>query len=122
MIAVGLILLAAAAAATSILIVQNPHSVVVVHVLGRVWTGHLYWVMVAGVVITAVGALGLAAIGKAGLRMRNARRERNLFAAENERIADARDRAYRSIRRRRAARDLAGGTTGQAGESGQAPG
>lgn len=101
------------------MIVQNTHSVVEVHALGRVWTGHLYWVMVAGVVIAAVAALGLAAMGKAGMRMRDARRESRLFAAENERIADARDRAYRPIRRRRAARDL----TGRAGsKSGPAPG
>jgi len=122
MIAVGLILLAASAASASLLIAQNTRSVVEVHLLGRVWTGHLYWIVVAGIVITVVGLLGMAVIGKAFVGIRNARRERRRFAAENERIADARDRVYRPIRRRRVARDLAGGSSGHTQGPGARPG
>jgi hypothetical protein len=109
-IAVGLVLFGVATAAASILIAQNAQTVVEVHALGQAWTGHLYWVLVAGIVIAAVAALGIAAINLAGARIRLARRERGLFAAENERIADARDGIGHA---RRSARP---------GESGPAPG
>jgi uncharacterized protein (DUF2062 family) len=105
-----LVLFGAATAAASILIAQNAQTVVEVHVLGHAWTGQLYGVLVAGIVIGVVAALGIAAINRAGARIRWARRERGLFAAENERIADARDGIGRA---RRPARP---------GESGPAPG
>ncbi len=118
MIAVGLILLAAAAVAASVLIAQNAHSVIEIHAFGRVWDVHLYWVVVAGMVIAAVAALGVAAISRGGLRLRRVRRERGLFAAENERIADSRD----GLRFPTARPRITGEAHGRAGDSGAAPG
>jgi hypothetical protein len=58
MVVIGLILFAAAAAAAIIGIVQNRNLVVDVHALGQTWSVHVYWVLVAGLVIALVGLLG----------------------------------------------------------------
>ena len=48
----GLLLLAVAAAAAVVVIAQNQSAMVDVHALGYTWHVHLYWVLVAGLVIT----------------------------------------------------------------------
>jgi hypothetical protein len=85
---VGLILFAAAVASAVILIVQNRDSVPQVHALGRDWTGHLYWVLVAGLIIALVGVLGLAILRYGTTRARRLRRQRAALVAENERLSD----------------------------------
>jgi uncharacterized integral membrane protein len=79
---VGLILCATAVASAVILIVQNRGSVVAVHALGHTWTGHVYWLLLAGLLIVLVGVLGLALLR--GARARQLRRQRAALATGKE--------------------------------------
>jgi hypothetical protein len=81
---VGVILFAAAVVSAVILIVQNRGSVVPVHVLGHTWTGHLYWLLLVGLIIALVGVLGLALLRGGAARARRLRRQRAALATENE--------------------------------------
>jgi hypothetical protein len=85
---VGLIVFAAAVASAVILIVQNRGSVVGVHALGHTWTGHLYWVLVAGLIIALVGVVGLAILRGGAARARRLRRQRAALLAENKRLSE----------------------------------
>jgi hypothetical protein len=85
---IGLVVLAAAVGSTVILIVQNRGSVVGVHALGHSWTGHLYWVLVAGLVIAVVGVVGLAILRAGAARSRRLRRQRAALLAENKRLSE----------------------------------
>jgi protein-S-isoprenylcysteine O-methyltransferase Ste14 len=85
MVVVGLVVLGVAVVAAVILIGQNG-AVVPVHALGGVWTGHLYWVLVAGMVLMAVAMFGLWLMKAAGNRAWRLRRERRALAAENRRL------------------------------------
>jgi len=85
---IGLIVLAAAVGWAVILIVQNRGSVVGVHALGYTWTGHLYWVLVAGLIIALVGVVGLAILRRGAARARRLGRQRAGLLAENERLIE----------------------------------
>jgi hypothetical protein len=87
-IIVGLVLLAAAVAAAVILIVQNRASMVHLNALGHTWSCHLYWVLVAGLIIALVGVLGVAVIRGGVIRARRRRRERAQVIAENTRPSE----------------------------------
>jgi hypothetical protein len=85
---IGLLLLAAAVAAAAIFIVQNRSTTLDIHGLGNTWHVHLYWVLVAGMVIALVALVGFRAMtGGAGRAVRQ-RRERRGLVRENERLAD----------------------------------
>jgi hypothetical protein len=85
---IGLIVLAAAVGSAVILIVQNRGSVVGVHALGYTWIGHLYWVLVAGLIIALVGVVGLAILRRGAARSRRMRRQRAALLARNERLIE----------------------------------
>jgi membrane protein implicated in regulation of membrane protease activity len=87
-IILGVVLLVAAAAATVIVIVQNRGSVVDVHVLGQTWSGHVYWVLVAGLIIAVAALLGLAVMRVGVSRARRQRRERAELIAENQWLSE----------------------------------
>jgi hypothetical protein len=87
-IIVGLILLAAAVAAAVVLVVQNRAGTVHVHALGQTWSGHLYWVLAAGLIIALAGLLGVA-ITRGGItRARRRHRERAQLLADNKRLSE----------------------------------
>jgi membrane protein implicated in regulation of membrane protease activity len=95
MIIIGLLLLAAAVAAAVVLIAQNHAALVDVHALGNTWQVHLYWVLVAGMVVVAVALLGLRAASLGAGRTRRLRRERAVLVREraglvqeNERLSE----------------------------------
>ena len=79
---------AAAVASAVILILQNRGSVVGVHALGHTWTGRLYWMLVAGLVIALAAVVGLAMLRAAAARARRLRRQRAALLAENERLSE----------------------------------
>lgn len=58
------------------------------HALGHAWTGHLFWVLVAGLILALVALLGLALMRRGAARARRLRRERATLLAENERLSD----------------------------------
>ena len=107
MIIVGLVFLAAAVAAAVILIVQNRAGMVRLDALGHTWSGRLYWVLVAGLIIALVGVLGVALMRGGVIRARRRRRERAQLIAENtrlsERVGDPDDSSF--LLRRRPATD-----------------
>ena len=86
MLILGFLFLAVAVAAAIVLVVQNPHTVVQLHGLGQTWTLHLYWVLLIGLVIGAVAALGLALMRYGTTHSWRIRRERRALAAENRRL------------------------------------
>lgn len=88
MLIIGLIVFAAAVASAVILIVQNRGSVVGMHAVGHTWTGHLYWVLVAGLFIALVGVVGLAILRGGAARARRLRRQRTALLAENRRLSE----------------------------------
>jgi hypothetical protein len=81
---VGLILFAAAVASAVLLIVQNRGGVVAVHALGHTWTGHVYWLLLAGLIIALVGVLGLVLVRGGAARAPRLRHQRAALATENE--------------------------------------
>ena len=85
---IGLLLFATAAASAIILIVQNRGSVVQVRALGHSWTGHLYWLLVAGLIIALVGVLGLALLRGSAARARRLRRQRATLLVGNARLSE----------------------------------
>jgi hypothetical protein len=88
LVILGLALFAAAVAAAVILIVQNREGSVHLHAVGQVWTVHIYWIVVAGLVIALVGVIG-AAIIRAGIaRNLRLRREHAELLAQNRRLAE----------------------------------
>jgi hypothetical protein len=72
MIVFGFALIIAAVAAAVILITQNADTLDV-HALGQTWTISAYWLVVAGLIATAVAVLGLAMVRQAGVRAHRAR-------------------------------------------------
>ncbi|MBV9594032.1 MAG: hypothetical protein JO147_09630 [Actinobacteria bacterium] len=87
MIVIGLLLVAAAVAATVVLIAQNTSPEVTFKALGDTYTVHLYWVLVAGMVLLAVAAIGLSAMRAGTASSWRSRRERRQLAAENARLS-----------------------------------
>jgi hypothetical protein len=87
-IIVGLFLFAAAVATAATLILQNRASIVRVHALGHTWSGHLYWVLVAGLIIALAGVVGLAIMRRGLSRARGRHRERAELLADNKRLTE----------------------------------
>lgn len=86
MVVIGLILLAAAVAAVAVLVTQNRSAMVDVHGLGYTWHVHLYWVLVAGLVLAFVGFAGMAMMRAGAVHLNQARRERHGLVRENARL------------------------------------
>ena len=87
MIVIGFIFLAAAVAGASALIAQNYNTMLDVHVLGYTWNVHAYWLVVAGLVATAVAMAGLLVMGRGIARYRRLRREHRGLVRDHERLA-----------------------------------
>jgi len=87
MIVIGFIFFAAAVASASILIAQNNDTMLEVNVLGYTWNVHVYWLVVAGLVATAVGLVGLLVMGRGVARYRLLRREHRGLVRDHERLA-----------------------------------
>jgi uncharacterized integral membrane protein len=82
---IGFVLIAAAVASATILITQNTARVQF-HALGHAWTGSMYWLLVAGLIILAVAVIGVLAVRLSGTR--RLRRERAALAEQNQDLAD----------------------------------
>ena len=87
MLVLGFVLLALAVAAAIVAIVQNPHVMVNVDVLGANHSMHAYWVFVAGMVVLAVAAIGISMMRAGAAYTARRRRERRDLAAENARLS-----------------------------------
>jgi len=88
MILVGFLILAVAVAVAVVAIAQNQSAVVDVHGLGYNWTMHAYWVLVAGLVVAAVGFVGLAMMRAGTAHAARLRGERRGLVRENARLND----------------------------------
>jgi cell shape-determining protein MreC len=99
MIIVGLVLFAVAVAAAIVLIAQNHSDLVNLHVINQTWSMHLYWVLAIGLIVAAVGLLGLAMMRASAARARRNRQQRKVLAKENNRLASELD-AERAERQR----------------------
>lgn len=88
MIVLGLILVVAAVAVAVLLIAQST-MFITISTLGSHLTMHAYWLVVAGIVLTAAVLLGLMLIRGATARSVRMRRERRALAHENEMLAEA---------------------------------
>ena len=88
MIVLGLILVAAAVAVAVLLIAQST-MYITISSLGWHLTVHAYWLVVAGIVLTAAVLLGLTLVRGATARSVRLRRERRALAHENEMLAEA---------------------------------
>jgi uncharacterized integral membrane protein len=86
MVVLGFIVLALAVAAVCVLIGQNTDQVEV-HALGGTWTVEMYWLVVAGVVLTAAAMIGILLIVVGGSRARKHRNRRRDLERENRRLA-----------------------------------
>lgn len=113
MLVVGVLLFAAAVVSAVILIVQNRGSVVPVHALGHTWTGHLYWLLLMGLIIALVGVLGLALLRGGAARARRLRRRPAVLATANEppseRVGDPATSAFFADTRQTEADSATGG-------------
>jgi len=86
MIIIGFVLLAVAVAAAIVAIAQNQSAMLDVRVLGYDWHGHAYWVLVAGLVIAAVGFVGIAIMRSGAIYGARRRTEQRGLAKENARL------------------------------------
>ena len=86
MVVLGFIVLALAVAAVCVLIGANTGEVDV-SALGGTWTVQLYWLVIAGVVLTAAAMLGILLIVLGGARARRQRARRRDLERENRRLA-----------------------------------
>lgn len=86
MVVLGFIVLALAVAAVCVLIGANTGEVDV-SALGGTWTVQLYWLVIAGVVLTAAAMLGILLIVLGGARARRQRTRRRDLERENRRLA-----------------------------------
>jgi hypothetical protein len=87
MIVIGFVFFAAAVAGASILIAQNIDTMLDVNFLGYTWNVHVYWLVVAGLVATAVALAGLLVMGRGVARYRRLRREHRGLVRDHERLA-----------------------------------
>jgi hypothetical protein len=88
MVVIGLVIFAIAVAAAIVAIAQNQSTLVDVHVFGYHWTTHSYWVLVAGLVIAAVGLFGLAMMRSGTAHAARMRVERRGLVRENARLTE----------------------------------
>jgi uncharacterized integral membrane protein len=86
MVVLGFIVLALAVAAVCVLIGANTGDVDV-SALGSTWTVQMYWLLIAGVVLTAAAILGILLIVLGGARARRQRTHRRELERENRRLA-----------------------------------
>ncbi|MCW2603249.1 MAG: hypothetical protein JWN61_1384 [Pseudonocardiales bacterium] len=86
MVVLGFIVLALAVAAVCVLIGANTGDVDV-SALGGTWTVQMYWLVIAGVVLTAAAMLGILLIVLGGARARRQRTRRRELERENRRLA-----------------------------------
>jgi len=89
MIIIGFLIFAVAVAAAIVAIVQNRTAMVHVNGLGYSWDVHVYWVLVAGLVIAAVGFIGIAMMRAGAVHASRLRMERRGLKRENARLHDA---------------------------------
>lgn len=89
MIIIGFLIFAVAVAAAIVAIVQNRTAMVHVNGLGYSWDVHVYWVLVAGLIIAAVGFIGLAMMRAGAVHAARLRTERRGLKRENARLAEA---------------------------------
>jgi len=85
-IVIGFVILTVAVAAAIVTIAQNQSAMVNVHGLGYTWDIHVYWVLVAGLVIAAVGFLGIAMMRTGTAHATRIRVERRGLVRENARL------------------------------------
>lgn len=86
MVVLGFIVLALAVAAVCILIGANTGDVDV-SALGGTWTVEMYWLVIAGIVLTAAAIVGILLIVVGGSRARKQRNRRRDLERENKRLA-----------------------------------
>lgn len=117
---IGFVLFAAAVVIAAALIVQNP-ATVTVHAFNQSWNVDMRWLLVAGLVLTAIGLLGLGVMRLGSASYMRLRGERRALVAENKRLAKraaARSSDRRGIRDRLVAtryRLVGAGRVGQTG-------
>jgi hypothetical protein len=87
MIVLGLVLTLATGAAAAILIAQNGTSSVSVAAFDHQWSGHVYWIFVAGMTVALSGAVGLAIVHHGVRRLRRRRHEIAELLAERDRLS-----------------------------------
>jgi hypothetical protein len=97
MVVLGLVLIALAVAAVAVFVVQNRTDFVTVHALGQTWSGHLYWLVVAGLIIAAVALLGLMLVRAGGAHAWRVRRDRRTLAQERKSLAVENDRLSQQL-------------------------
>jgi hypothetical protein len=88
MIVIGFVILALAVAAAITAIAQNQSAMVDVHGLGYTWNVHLLWVFVAGLVVAAVGFIGISMMRAGAAHAARLRVERRGLVRENARLSD----------------------------------
>lgn len=86
MVVLGFIVLGLAVASVCVLIGANTGEVDV-SALGGTWSVQMYWLVVAGVVLTAAAILGILLIVLGGARARRQRSHRRDLERENRRLA-----------------------------------
>jgi hypothetical protein len=87
-IVIGFVIFAVAVAAAIVAIAQNQSAMVTVHGLGYNWNVHVYWVLVAGLVIAGVGWLGASMMRTGAAHAARMRVERRGLVRENARLND----------------------------------
>lgn len=86
MVVLGFIVLALAVASVCVLIGANTGEIDV-SALGGTWTVQIYWLVIAGVVLTAAAMLGILLIVLGGARARRQRTRQRDLERENRRLA-----------------------------------
>lgn len=86
MVVLGFIVLALAVASVCVLIGANTGKVDV-SALGGTWTVEMYWLVIAGVVLTAAAMLGILLIVLGGARARRQRTRQRDLERENRRLS-----------------------------------
>ena len=86
MIVLGFVVFAIAVAAAIVAVAQNSSTLVNVHGLGYNGQVHLYWVLVAGLVIAGVALFGLAMMRSGAAHATRIRTERRGLQRENARL------------------------------------
>lgn len=88
MVVLGLLLFGVAVAAAVVLIAQNNDAMFTLHAIGNSWTLHVYWMLVIGLIIMAVGLIGVAIMQAGAVRYRRLRRTHDALIRDRERVSD----------------------------------
>jgi hypothetical protein len=98
MIVIGLVIFAIAVAAAIVAIVSNQSAMVQIHALGYTWNVHAYGVLIAGLVIAAVGLIGVAMMRSGAAHSARIRAQRRGLVRENARLNElAADRSTEPV-------------------------